>query len=128
MADAVDQVARDKASDTSHSLRNHIAVTDLRLDTIEKKIDSNHDDLKKAQDRQENILKWAGGLILMLFISTLTWSLTQQYNANESAKKELQQQVELLKDQERARNETRAQILSRLPPSGAETPASTDGR
>lgn len=122
MPEFVDQEARDKGNDTAHSLRNHITVTDYRLGTIEKKIDDNHDDLKKAQDRLESILKWAGGLILMLFLSTLTWSLTQQYNANEQAKKDLEQQIEMLKEQERARNNTRAEILSRLPePSATES-------
>lgn len=114
----MDQVARDKASEASHGLNNHIAVTGIKLDTLDSKM-----------DRLESIIKWAGGLIVMLVISTLSWSLAQQYNANESTKKDLQAQVQLLREQQRngliARDE-RQEILSRLPSGGAETPAATD--
>lgn len=122
MVETVDQVARDKASETAHNLRNHITVTDYRLQNMEKKIDLHHDDQNTKLERLESILKWAGGLIVMLFISTLTWSLAQQYNANEASKKDMAQQIELLQAQQRnssVARQDRQEILSRLPESGA---------
>ena len=116
MADAVDQLARDRASQTEHALNNHKMVTDLKLTAIAETVDE-----MKAQQ------KWFIGLVVMLFISTLTWSLAQQYNANEAQKKDMQQQLELLKEQERARNSTRSEILSRLPPGGSEAAGAASG-
>lgn len=112
MADAVDQEARDQVANIRHDLANHKMVTDIKLDGLVKLV---------AELKSQ--LKWAGGLIVMLFISTLTWSLNQQYNANESQKKDMQQQLVILREQERARNASRAEILSRLP---AGTTQSTD--
>jgi len=100
----IDQEARDKASQALHDLNNHKAVTEIELRT-----------LKALVVELKSQLKWAGGLIVMLFISTLTWSLAQQYSANEAQKKDMAQQIELLKEQERARNASRSEILSRLP-------------
>lgn len=122
MVETVDQTARDKASDTAHNLRNHITVTEYRLQTMDKKIDAHHNDQSAKLERLESILKWAGGLIVMLFISTLTWSLAQQYNANEASKKDLAQQIELMQAQQRNSNaarQDRQEILSRLPETGA---------
>ncbi len=114
MTDVVDQKARDAAGQASHDLNNLRMVTDLKLTGIEKTVNE-----MKAQQ------KWFIGLVVMLFISTLTWSLAQQYSANEAQKKDMAQQIELLKEQERARNATRSEVLSRLPPSGSETTGST---
>lgn len=128
MADGVDQVARDKANEAVHDLRNHIAVTEIRLTNIDKKIDQHHIDLTKAHEELKGFLRWAGGLIVSLFLAVMAWSLTQQYNANETAKTDMAQQIQLLKDQERARNAVRAEILSRLgtgTPEPTETPAGT---
>lgn len=113
MADPVDQEARDQVATVRHDLANHKMVTDIKLDGLVKLV---------AELKSQ--LKWAGGLIVMLFISTLTWSLNQQYNANEAQKKDMQQQLTILREQERARNASRAEIMSRLPPSAAQ-PADT---
>lgn len=125
MVETVDQEARDRASETAHNLRNHITVTDYRLQTMDKKIDAHHNDQSAKLERLESILKWAGGLIVMLFLSTLTWSLAQQYNANEASKKDMAQQIELLQAQQRnssAARQDRQEILSRLPEPGATQP------
>lgn len=129
MSELTDQVARDKAEEAAHSLKNHIQVTGIKLDILDKRITDTHNDTNNQIGRVESMLKWAGSLIVMLFISALGWSLAQQYNANESTKKDLQAQVELLREQQRnsmAARADRAQILSRLPASGAETTGATD--
>lgn len=110
MVEVVDQEARDKVREALHAVNNHVMVTDIKLNTIDKKIDE-----MKAQQ------KWFIGIVVMLFISTLTWSLAQQYNANEAQKKDMVNQIELLKEQERARNASRSEILNRLPPGTAES-------
>jgi len=136
MPDSTDPLHHSR--ETRHALNNYIQITDYKLDGLGKK----HDDLaKKIDDKNDelalkveekhkavldvigelkSILKWAGGLVVMLFISTLTWSLAQQYSANEAQKKDMQQQLDILREQERARNANRAEILSRLP--AASTP------
>lgn len=110
MVEVVDQEARDKVREALHAVNNHVMVTDIKLNTIDKKIDE-----MKAQQ------KWFIGIVVMLFISTLTWSLAQQYNANEAQKKDMVNQIELLKEQERARNASRSEILNRLPPGTTES-------
>lgn len=112
----VDQEARDKASQVQHELNNHKQVMEIELRT-----------LKALVVELKSQLKWAGGLIVMLFISTLTWSLAQQYSANEAQKKDMAQQIELLKEQERARNATRSEILGRLPAGGTEATGAAGG-
>jgi len=127
--------------ETRHELKNYMQITDYKLDglgkktdELVKKIDEKNDELAtKVEEKHKavlgvigelkSILKWAGGLVVMLFISTLTWSLAQQYNANESQKKDMQQQLDILREQERARNASRADILSRLPAPGTAQPA-----
>lgn len=110
MPDSIDQEARDTAREALHATNNHVMVTDLRLKAIADTVGE-----MKAQQ------KWFIGIVVMLFISTLTWSLAQQYSANEAQKKDMAQQIELLKEQERARNATRSEILNRLPPGTSES-------
>lgn len=127
MTEVVDQKARDNASEALHMVKNHIQVTGIKLDNLDVKIDRTHDDLVDRQSRIEAILKYAGGLIIALFISTLTWSLTQQYNNNEAVKSDLKAQIALVQEQKRnsgVAQADRAEILSRLPPASAAT--STD--
>ena len=115
----IDQVARDKVNDTAHALANHVAVTGIKIDNIDHKF-----------DQLQSQLKWAGGLIVSLFLAALAWSLGQQYSANESTKKDLSAQVELLKEQRRSSVAARADrqiIMERLSPSGTETLDSTEG-
>jgi cytoskeletal protein RodZ len=132
--------------ETRHELKNYIMITDYKLDglaerhdQLSNKIDNKNEELAvKVEEKHKavldvigelkSILKWAGGLVVMLFISTLTWSLAQQYSANEAQKKDMQQQLDILREQERARNANRAEILSRLPapstPEAASSPVS----
>lgn len=128
MADAnVDQVARDSARDAVHDIANFRAVTEVRLTQLDKKIDETHKETNEKIDKIESAIKWAGGLIVSLVLSVLGWAVLQQINANESQKKEMAQQIELLKQQEAVRAQTRTEILSRLPPRTAETAGATDG-
>ena len=112
----VDQTARSEVADVRHELANHKMVTEIKLDG-----------LMRIVAELKSQLKWAGVLIVTLFLSTLTWSLTQQYNANEAQKKDMQQQLDILRAQERARNASRAEILSRLPPGTAEASDAAGG-
>jgi len=131
--------------ETRHQLVNYMQITDYKLDglgkkhdDLAKKIDDKNDELAtKVEEKHQavltvigelkSILKWAGGLVVMLFISTLTWSLAQQYSANEAQKKDMQQQLDILREQERARNASRADILSRLPAPGTPEAAAPAG-
>lgn len=116
MNGVVDQDARDKANQAISSLERHATVTEIKLDALGNTVNE-----MKAQ------MKWFIGIVVMLFISTLTWSLAQQYNANEAQKKDMAQQIELLKEQERARNATRSEILERLPPGTSEATDTAGG-
>ena len=124
----VDQVARDSARDAVHAVANFRAVTEVRLTGIDKKIEDTHKETNEKIDKIESAIKWAGGLIVSLVLSVLGWAVLQQINANESQKKEMAQQIELLKQQESARNQTRAEILSRLPAPGTAEAADTADR
>lgn len=93
----MDQVARDSATQAHSKIDSHTKVTELQLADLGAKFDD-----MRSQNR------WFIGIVVMLFISTLTWSLAQQYNANEAQKKDLQQQVELLKAQTAAASATSA--------------------
>lgn len=103
--DSVDHEARQIARDAKHAASNHAQLMDIKIDNLAK-------ELRAQLTRLENILKWAGSLLVTLFISTLVWSLTQQYNANESQKRDLQQQVQLLEAQQRA-NAAQAELNAR---------------
>lgn len=124
----IDQAARDKANEAAHSLANHIQITGIKLDNLDKKIVETHAESKAQAEEIKSILKWAGGLILMLFLSTMTWSLSQQYTANEATKKDLTAQVELLKESGRSQAAARADrqiILEKLGAPGATEASST---
>lgn len=110
MNGVADQTARDLAAKAVAAQEAHALVVEVKLQALDEKT-----------DRIESILKWVGGLFITLFLSTLTWSLTQQYNANEQVKRDLQAQVELLRDQ--ARREQPPQPLPT--PSAAEPPLAT---
>lgn len=86
----------------AHDLKNHRQVLDIKLDTLT----TNVTELKNA-------LKWAGGLIISLMLSFMAWAALQQFNANETTKRDLQEQVNLLKNQEKAALE-RDQILKEI--------------
>lgn len=105
-------------ADNRHGITNAKEVFEIKLSQVVSSI-----------EELKNILKWAGGLIVTLMISFMTWSALQQYNANESQKKELQQQVDLLRSQDQA-NSDRQRILQELQkdlgPSGTVTPVTTN--
>lgn len=89
-------------AENRHKINNLVMVTDLKLE----KISGDITELKNA-------LKWAGGLIISLMLSFMAWAALQQYNANETQKRELQEQVKLLQSQEQAQAD-RARILQEL--------------
>jgi hypothetical protein len=89
-------------AENRHALANSRQILDVKLD----KITGDITDLKNA-------LKWAGGLIISLMLSFMAWAALQQYNANESQKKDLQEQVSLLKTQDQAAKE-RDMILKQI--------------
>jgi hypothetical protein len=89
-------------ADNRHNINGNQALVDIRL----KQVATSIDELK-------NILKWAGGLVITLMISFMSWSALQQYNANESQKEDLKQQIELIKNTEQA-DKDRAAILDQL--------------
>ena len=105
--------AHDQVSENRHKLNNLEMTINIRLDQLKAEF----------QDLR-NILKWAGGLIVSLMISFMGWALLQQFNANETAKADLQRQVELLEqaqeNERRLRNQERVLIES-----GVAEPAAT---
>lgn len=128
MPENTDQTARDRAGEALHAVNNFRMVAEVKFEQIDKKIDATHAETNSKIDKIEAAIKWAGGLILTTILSVMAWAVSQQINANEAQKRDLAQQVELLKQQERARVEARSEILSRLPPSAAETAAATGSR
>lgn len=127
MAYGIDQVARDSARDAVHAVANFRGVVDGEFRLVHQKIDTTHTETNTKIDKIESAIKWAGGLIVSLVLTVLGWAVIQQINANESQKKEMQQQIELLKQQEATRAQARAEILSRLPPRAAEATDAADG-
>lgn len=99
-----------RISENTHDLKNLRQIVDIKLEQIKGDIG----DLR-------NILKWAGGLIVSLMLSFMAWALLQQYNANEAAKNDLQQQLNLLRTQQEQRR------LEQLPPSAPQPAVTTDG-
>jgi DNA repair exonuclease SbcCD ATPase subunit len=94
--------AEREIADNRHAINNNQTVFDIRLGQISKSI-----------EELKNILKWAGGLIVTLMISFMSWSALQQYNANETQKRDLQNQVELLRSNQNA-DKDREKILREL--------------
>jgi cytoskeletal protein RodZ len=116
MPEVVDQIARDSARDAVHAVANFRMVTEGEFKLVNAKIETTHKDTGEKIDKIESAIKWAGGLIVSLMLTVLGWAVLQQINANESQKKEMAQQIELLQQQENARVQARSEILSRLPP------------
>lgn len=103
MPSPVDQFARDEVRDVRHELNNHVQTTELHLSGLEKSIESNHKAVtEKVEDIRKAIL-WAGGLVISIMLSVLGWAVLQQISANEAQKQELQQQIRLLQESDRAR-------------------------
>jgi hypothetical protein len=127
MADAVDQNARDKAGEALHAVNNLRMETKGEFALLQQKLDTTHAESNTKIDKIESAIKWAGGLIVSLVLSVLAWAVLQQINANESQKKEMAQQIQLLQSQERARVEARSEILERLPPRAPEPTDTTVG-
>lgn len=88
--------------------------------TIKTDFEVKHGELARSLSKIESLLKWAGSLIISLILGVLGWSLLQQITNNAQQQKDLQAQIKLLEQQERAR------VLQQpeqrvLPPSAAET-------
>lgn len=106
--------------ETRHLLNTHIDVTRVKLDALQTSTETQHRAQTEAANeryaqlnaniaRMESVMKWAGGVIISLILTVLGWALVQQINANESQKRDLQQQLDLLKAQQAQRLE----LLSR---------------
>jgi hypothetical protein len=89
----------DHSRETRHLLNNHIQVTGLKLETMEREGKLRHQAVVDVIARLESALKWAGGIIVSLTLTVLGWALLQQINANEAQKKDMQQQLDLLRAQ-----------------------------
>lgn len=101
-----------------HELKNAKTVFELKLQQVVNSLD----ELKR-------IMKWAGGMIVTLMISFMSWSALQQYNSNERQKDELAQQIRLIQNQEQATKDREAilrQLRDDLSASGAEATVTTD--
>jgi hypothetical protein len=78
-------------AENRHDMNNLRQIIELKLEAVQKDV-----------AELTNILKWAGGLIVSLMLSFMGWALLQQYNANEAQKRDLQQQVQLVRQQQAA--------------------------
>lgn len=106
-------------ADNRHGIVNAKEVFEIKLTQVASSI-----------DELKNILKWAGGLIVTLMISFMTWSALQQFNANEAQKADLQQQLDIIKSQETAqkdREEMLRQLQKDLGASGTVTSVPANG-
>lgn len=81
---------------TRHMLELHMRETDL-LRTAQNQI------INDKLDRQEGIMKWAGGLLFSLILAVLGWSLLQQISANSAQMENNEKQIELLRERDRTR-------------------------
>lgn len=134
-ASTVDQQARDDVRDVRHELAGHVATTDIEFRNLRNSMDTNHTIVtdkvdanhKAVTEKVEEIRKailWAGGLIVSIMLSVLGWAVLQQFNANESQKQDLQQQIELLRQGEAAR--ALEQENQRLSAAAAESQSTSD--
>lgn len=106
-------------AENRHGLANTKQVFEIKLQQVVASL-----------DELKNILKWAGGIIVTLMISFMSWSALQQYNANESQKRDLQQQLTLIKNQEDAdaeRQQLLDQLRKELSPGASITPVTPSG-
>lgn len=89
-------------AENRHGLNNTKQVFELKLERVVASL-----------EELKNILKWAGGIIVTLMISFMSWSALQQYDANEAQKRDLQQQLDILQKQEDADTD-RQRLLEQL--------------
>src|SRR5688500_10391695 len=89
-------------AENRHNINGNAQIFDIRLGQITKSI-----------EELKNILKWAGGLIITLMISFMSWSALQQYNANEEQKRDLENQIQIIQGNEKAERD-RQRILKEL--------------
>lgn len=108
-------------------------INKLKFENLKTHVDEKMAELNKSIEELKSILKWAGGLIVSLMISFMAWALLQQYNANEQAKTDLKQQVEILRQNKEAVSSrgrlqaTQERIEESLSPTGtAEATPRTD--
>lgn len=96
-----------------HALKNSNSVFEIKLQQVVTSLA----ELKR-------VMQWAGGLIVTLMISFMSWSALQQYNTNERQKDELAQQIRLIQSQEQAAKDREAilrQLREELDASGTVT-------
>lgn len=67
-----------------------------RVDGHEELCALRYNNLLNNISRIENILKWAGSLIVTILIAVLGWLIVAQINNNEEEKKALEKQIEIL--------------------------------
>jgi hypothetical protein len=94
--------------------------------TVKADFEAKHGEVTTAISKIESLLKWAGSLIITLILGVLGWSLLQQITNNQQQQKDLQSQIKLLEQQERAR-QLQLPEARMLPPSAAETALTTNG-
>lgn len=88
-------------------------------------MESNHKAVTEKVEEIRKAILWAGGLVISIMLSVLGWAVLQQISANEAQKQELQQQIKLLQETDRARL---LQLENdQLSASAAETAGSTLG-
>lgn len=102
-----------------HALKNSNSVFEIKLQQVVTSLA----ELKR-------VMQWAGGLIVTLMISFMSWSALQQYNTNERQKDELAQQIRLIQSQEQAAKDREAilrQLREELDSGGTITPVTSGG-
>lgn len=119
---------RQKVVDVRHDLANHQQKVEYQLQLLDQGSEARHKSLAENFGELKGQLKWVGGLVVSLIMSAMGWMLLQQNASNETQKKDLQTQVKLLQEQDRARIEYRQEVLARLPPSAPESTDAASGR
>lgn len=90
----------DRVTTLGHDHLLHQQSVEAQLKLLDQTAESRHRNLAENFAELKNALKWALGLIVSIIISFASWALLQQYNANEAQKKDMQQQIDLLRAQE----------------------------
>ncbi len=116
-----------KVSEVSHKLANEAQKNEYQFKLLDQSGADRHEKLADSFAELKKFLTWAGGLIFSIMLSFMGWAVLQQYSSNESQKRDLQTQLNLLKEQDRSRAQYREEVLSRLPPGGSEATLTTEG-
>ncbi len=115
-----ERTAKEVKAELIRSSEDTKSATVESAKAVKKDFEAKHNELTTNLQKIESLLKWAGSLLITLILGVLGWSLLQQITNNSQQQKDLQAQIKLLEQQERARMLQQPEMRV-LPPSAAES-------